>query len=218
MSDNQGNWRSVGLSGVVGIHAALLHTGQVLFYARPEFLSSQIKIDNGLPNNNHKTTLSTIIDLSNLGKEPHIVPVQENPFCSGLTFLSDGCLFVAGGDKKYDPKFENVPPSTSFEGRYSLRTFTPGVPNTANHGQWQEVGTMSDARWYPTCTLLPDGRVFIISGYLDDMVAENNQNPTCEIYPPLPNGPQYLSPLVDAWPHDAYPFVFVLPYGSVFLL
>ena len=234
MSSNLGKWnKDIGRSGVVGTHAALLHTGQILFYSRPESPSHKYNtLDNGFPEDSKlptcivgegdkctpDLTLSSIINLSEPDAfKPLVVQVEHNPFCSGLTFLQDGSLFVAGGDKKHYPSYNGVPENTKFDGRRSLRTFTPGTAHTEDHGLWKEIGEMSSSRWYPTCALLSDGRVLIISGYLDDMEAYNQQNPTCEIYPPIPNGLQYMPALVDAWPYDSYPFVFVLPYGSVFL-
>jgi hypothetical protein len=65
--------------------------------------------------------------------------------------------------------------------------------------------------------MLPDGRVFIISGSIDDQDMHANLNPTCELIPPLPGGPQLLPFLIEAWPYHSYPFVFVLPTGELFV-
>jgi hypothetical protein len=221
----------VGRSGVVGIQAALLHTGQVIFFARPEDPSHKLNdLVNGLPDDwdmpqsqpkskekcPKDEVLSTLLELTADGTfKARPLQVRQNPFCAGLTLLADGRLFVAGGDKRHCPRNERTPPETDEDGRYSLRVFDPAGKT------WQAIGEMSDARWYPTCTLLPDGRVFIVSGYLDDMEVYNNQNPTCEIYSPDESkkvAPQYLPLLVETWPYDSYPFVFVLPSGSLFLL
>lgn len=222
-----GAWQVVGRSGVVGMHAALLHTGQVLFFARPEEPSHRLNtLDNGLPGDHVRpedapdVTLSTVFDISGPNAyRPTAVQVEHNPFCSGHTFLADGRLLVAGGDKKgnlgNDPHddYGRAPVGTK-SGTNRLRVFTP---SDTGPGEWKDIGKLSDSRWYPTCTLLPDGGVFIVSGSIDDQYQYNNQNPTCENIPPLPNGSQYLHLLVEAWPYHSYPFVFVLPSGSLFL-
>jgi Domain of unknown function (DUF1929)/Glyoxal oxidase N-terminus/Concanavalin A-like lectin/glucanases superfamily len=220
------SWETVGRSGVVATAAALLHTGQLIFFARPEDPPHAYgTLDNGLPGDASRSptcremTLSTVVNIA--GAEdlytPIPTPVTYNPFCAGLTHLADGRLLVAGGDKKDDRQDYPMTPEGTRDGRRALRVFVPHLPGSYGPGEWRDIGRISDSRWYPTCTLLPDGRVFIASGYLDDMVVFNNQNPTSEIIPPVPGGRQYLPPLVEAWPYDAYPFVFTLPSGSVFL-
>lgn len=227
MSAAKGKWDIVGYSGVVGVHAALLHTGQVLFYARGEDPSHKHNnLDNGLPGDAERTvadrdTLSTIVNI--FGQEaykPVKISIIHNPFCSGLSFLADGRLLLAGGDKKHYPREypsenedDRVPINTK-DGRNSLQVLNP---SPADSGNFQTIGRISSSRWYPTCTTLQDGRVFIISGYLDDMEPYNNQNPTCEMIPPLSDSPQYVPPLVEAWPYDGYPFVYLLPSGKLFL-
>lgn len=218
-----GRWDVLGLSGVVGMKAALLHTNCVLFFARPEQEEPHERIntnDNGLPgagiaDGTTTRPLSTIFPLSGpAAYKPQIVQIEYNPFCSGLTFLEDGRLLVAGGDRKdnvsADQSFPNVPPNTKY-GLNSLRTFTA---DEVGRGSWSSIGNISDNRWYPTCTTLPDGRVFIISGSINDQQPHNNQNPTFELIPPLPSGPSYHQFLSDAWPYHSYPFVCPLPDGE----
>lgn len=231
---NVGEWATVGLSGVVGTHAALLHTGEVIFFTRPEDPShnwsreSQNPNPNGLssddlqPHRGPDVTLSTIVSTSGADAfKPRALPLSHNPFCAGLTILSDGALLVAGGDKK-DETYAGAPTGTTY-GLHSLRLFTR--QGSSNADEWKDIGDISDSRWYPTCALLPDGRVFIISGSLDDEYAYNNQNPTCETVAvaSLPSASavgskaQYLPLLVEAWPYHSYPFVYVLPSGKLFL-
>ncbi len=215
---NKGTWKEVGKSGVVGTHAALLHTNQVLFFTRPEEVSHKWNtLDNGLVGdgerqpNDRDVTLSTVVDIyGSSAFEPIAAQVTHNPFCAGHTFLPDGSLLVAGGDKK-DTNHHGAPLNTVY-GLNSLRIFNP------TSGEWKYIGDMSDSRWYPTCTLLADGTVFIISGNLDDMATYNDQNPTCETIPPSsPGEAQFLHFLVEAYPYHSYPFIFVLPSGELFV-
>src|SRR5207249_5679985 len=102
--------------------------------------------------------------------------------------------------------YDRAPVGTRL-GTDRLRVFVPAQDDRP----WQDIGIISDARWYPTCTLLPDGSVFVVAGTIDDCGANNNQNPTYETLPPSSRGPQYLHLLTEAWPFQSYPFTCVLP-------
>lgn len=69
-------------------------------------------------------------------------------FCAGHAALADGSILVSGGG----------------QGGQGIRETTifrlSGTPN----GPWEPVADMNFARWYPTCTTLPDGRILAISG------------------------------------------------------
>ena len=69
---------------------------------------------------------------------------------------------------------------------------------------------MAFARWYPTTTVLGDGRVLVVSGSLDCMTCEVD---TPEIYNPATNTWQQLSNARLAL--DLYPHMFVLPDGRI---
>src|SRR5439155_3172110 len=177
VNGKNGKWNIVGRSGVLGIHAALLHTGKVLFFCRPEDPSHNLTnsglapIDNGLPGDNLRTgnepdvALSAIFEITGPNKyTATAIPIVYNPFCAGHTFLGDGRLLVAGGDKKYNlpglsNPYDRAPVGTRL-GTDRLRVFVPAQDDRP----WQDIGIISDARWYPTCTLLPDGSVFVVAG------------------------------------------------------
>ena len=79
-------WGPGGYDGVV--HAALLHTGQVLFITADETT---------LLWNPNDTTPATFEDPVN---QPHLTPDAASGYsvlCSGHSFLSDGQLLVVGG-------------------------------------------------------------------------------------------------------------------------
>jgi hypothetical protein len=117
---------------------------------------------------------------------------SPNLFCSGHCVLPEGRVFVAGGHVN---GYVGIPDLNFFDA--TLMQWTPGPP-------------MAFARWYPTTTVLPDGRVLVTSGTLDCM--------TCivdvpEIYNPTTNSWQQLSSARLAL--DLYPHVYVLPDGRV---
>jgi Kelch motif len=121
-------------SQVLAVHAALLHTGKVLFFA-------------GSGNDELYTTglRSVVWDYENGAFRQPFTPVDF--FCAGQAFLPDGRLFVAGGTKDY-----------GFTGLPDAFLFDPVLE------QWIRVQDMADGRWYPTLVTLGDGRVLAVSG------------------------------------------------------
>jgi hypothetical protein len=122
------------------------------------------------------------------------VPVSSDVFCSGHTLLPDGRNIVIGG--QVDP--------CCFVGIRDTNLFNPTSQT------WARVANMAYARWYPTATTLPDGRVLATSGYI--RVGQ------------LANIPEVYDPAANTWTqlkgasrqNPMYSFMFVLPDGNVF--
>lgn len=157
---------------------------------------------------------SRLFDLQASLAETEIDPTPEL-FCSGHAFLPDGRLLVAGGH------------GNNLRG---VHTLDPQFP------QWKDEGTMSDARWYPTCTTLPDGRILVISGSGGNggPVQGNGGggggyvNNSLQYFSAATgltrNGVEDIETLPSPWSRyfpsgfntiDLYPFVFVLPDGRL---
>ena len=123
-----------GYSGIV--HAAMCHTGKVLFVTADE---TTLLWD---PNN---TAASTFENPMN---QPHLMPNGYSQLCGHHVFLSSGKLLSVGGGG-YGPNslaragYVFDPPS---------RTWT----RTAND--------MSESKWYPTAVALGDERVLVTCG------------------------------------------------------
>ena len=79
------------------------------------------------------------------------VPYNDtaNLFCAGHTPLADGRILVVGGH------------IDAYVGLKNATIFDPAT-NT-----WADVKPMANARWYPTLTRLPDGRMLVVSGSSD---------------------------------------------------
>jgi hypothetical protein len=130
-----------GYDGV--IHAALLHTGKVLFITADE---TTLLWD---PEN---TTASTFEDPVN---QPHTMPGGYSQLCGHHVFLSDGKLLSVGGGG-YGPN-----PLASWG--YKFDPVSKTWSRTSN--------SMSESKWYPTAVALGDSRVLVscgnTSGHMD---------------------------------------------------
>ncbi len=116
-------------------------------------------------------------------------------FCNGMVVLPDGRAFVNGGTVKQEPAFTGSTQSAFFDP--ATNTFT-NVPQNMAHG-----------RWYPTVTVLGDGRVMAFSGTDEN----DNTNTTVEFYTV---GSGWSVPYSAGWTPPLYPRMTLLPSGKVF--
>ena len=134
----KGAWRILDFdSQILAVHAALLHTGDVLFFAGSgadpdDHEANRFRTRVWHYPSRRFTSPRTPIDL----------------FCAGQTFLAGGRLLAAGGTAQYGP----------FRGIRDALVFDP------EDRRWIRVRRMIHPRWYPTLTTLGDGRVLSVSG------------------------------------------------------
>ena len=76
-------------------------------------------------------------------------------FCSGHSFLADGTLFVAGGH------------ISNFVGLSRASTYNPFT------NAWSNLPNMNAGRWYPTTTVLANGDILVVSGFIDPTIGLN---------------------------------------------
>ena len=165
-----GSWSALQDWPEVAVHAALLPTGRVMLYGYSD--------DPQLWDPSTSSVTAT-------------TKVGYNPFCSGLTLLANGGLFLAGGHIS-----NNV-------GLNDVSIYDP-VTST-----WSRQPDMNAGRWYPTTTMLADGSVLVVSGDVDNTVGVN----------PLPQvwTDGHWRDLTDALIQmDLYPRMFLGPDGRVF--
>jgi hypothetical protein len=178
------------------IHAALLHNGKILVVAGsgncvpgqpgcpspagPPFGPSQTPQAGALVLDPGTGTMSGLT-------------IQWDMFCNSMTQLADGRVLIDGGTLTY--QFLGSPKSSIFDP--ATNTFTD-QPNMAN------------GRWYPTVTLLSDGRVMTFSG-LDDLTGATNT--TVEFFTV---GSGWSQEYVAPWTPPLYPRMHLLPNGNVF--
>jgi len=124
-------------SKVLAVHAALMHSGRVLFFAGS---------GNNVPRFNAHDVRSVVWDYQAGTFHTPVTPFDV--FCAGQTVLPDGKVLVAGGTQQYDP----------FIGLHSSWLFDPSLE------EWIRVGDMAFGRWYPSLVTLGDGRAIAVSG------------------------------------------------------
>ncbi|KAI1610665.1 glyoxal oxidase N-terminus-domain-containing protein [Exophiala viscosa] len=199
-------FKVVGSSGVPAMHAAVLPpTGKVVFLDKVEDYSEL-----RLPN--QRWAYSSIYD-----PETHeLIPllVATNPFCCGGSFLPDGRLLAVGGNNPLlwlDPTVE--------DGLDGIRY----ISSENGSYEWKEPGNkLASKRWYASAQTMSDGSVFVAAGIVNGMTQNNfsNNNPTYEILDG--NGTTQgqnipMDILVENMPYFTYPFLHLLPDGSLFI-
>ncbi|KAJ1534318.1 hypothetical protein HK096_004023, partial [Nowakowskiella sp. JEL0078] len=143
----------------------------------------------------------------------------NNPFCGGHAQMSDGNIFMSGGDKEYynDP-VSSLP--LLIDGTNINRIYSPLDSVSVNTNPWTTTSTaMAVGRWYPSVTTLDDGSQIIVGGVssalnLDNWAAGNKTlNPTYEFYPQRGFAVN-LPILTQTDPWNLYPFVQQLPISG----
>ncbi|KAK1093034.1 hypothetical protein LTR48_003165 [Friedmanniomyces endolithicus] len=201
-NSNPGSFRTVGQSGVPAMHAALLPNGRVVFLD---------KLSNG------QYAYSAEYDPESNTYTP--LAYKTNAFCSGGSFLSNGTVLNVGGNAPLTWLDDTV--GNGFQGiRYLTRSSSDASQDGEN---WNEPGNqLNTARWYPTLQTMPDGSIFVASGSLNGLnptVLANN-NPTYEILSAegVTLGQSItMQLLVKAQPYYMYPFIHLLPDGTLFV-
>ena len=130
------------------IHAALLHTGKVLWFSgHAEFM--------------HYAEVSFVFDPNALTLTRVPFPTGMDLFCCHFAQLEDGRLLVVGGS---DPDFN----THGSRGARNIVLFDPMPSPGFPAGRWKDTNQkLLQGRWYPTLVTLGDGRVLVFSGRLE---------------------------------------------------
>lgn len=205
-----GSFKIVGDSGVPAMHAALMPNGRVVFLDKVENYT-RLKLADGYfaYSSEYDPATNEVVPLS----------YNTNAFCAGGAFLANGTLLAVGGNGNLiwlDP--------TVTDGWRGIRYLTRSASdNSSNGANWVEPGNQLDtARWYPSVQILPDGTIFVASGSLNglDPAQHANNNPTYEILDQngITQGQSIpMEILVKSQPYYMYPFIHLLPDGSLFI-
>jgi Domain of unknown function (DUF1929) len=161
-ANTKGLWRLFPYrSEVLPVHAALLHTGRLLFFAGSGNNAARF----GSPDfgNEGKSIFTSVVwdptknvlDDKTFDHPPTLRRADGTVidfFCCGHAFLPDGRILVAGGSLKYPPD--------GFAGNREALIFDPVTTN------WKSIQPMANGRWYPTVVTLADGSTLVFAGII----------------------------------------------------
>ncbi len=176
----QGTWQTLSNSMPINpVHTTLLSNGKIL-------------VVSGSGNYPQQTTF--FVGVWDPSTNTMVTQTQSwDQFCNGMVVLPDGRPFIAGGNLQYDP----------FHGWNRTTVYDPVT------GKFTDMEDMAHGRWYPTDTILGDGRLMTFSG-LDEL---GNTNSQVEIYKV---GVGWAAPSTAPWTPPLYPRMHLLPNGKVF--
>lgn len=157
----QGSWNMGASATTTPIHAALLHTGKILYLA-----------GSGWDYNRQAPPYQARVLNVGTGAEK-ILTQSEDLFCAGQTTLANGTILLAGGTLLYDTNPNNC--NGRWHGLKAAYEFNPSTES------FTKVQNNLHGRWYPTLVTLPDGRVWCYNGY--DEYGVNNR--LVEVYNPV---------------------------------
>ena len=173
-----GRWSPPFPIPVMGIHAAMLPTGKVMWFSYPK---NPAPLHGGQGVNDPNTAQAWLWDPSTgitkrvdppLWRDPGDGQLKPaNIWCAGQTFTADGRLVVFGGNMRFSEG------SVDYKGLNKIYTFNPF------NETWTEQPDMRHGRWYPTGVRTADGRIAIING-LDESGAGFKRNADVELFTP----------------------------------
>lgn len=115
---------------------------------------------------------SGLLDVSDFSTD--LIATNWDMFCNNMTQLSDGRVLIQGGNAAYGQL-------TPVNGGGNLVTPFKGLPNTSifdpSSSAFSDFLPTQHGRWYPTTSLIGDGRVVTMDG-LDENGAPNNTSET----------------------------------------
>jgi Domain of unknown function (DUF1929)/Ricin-type beta-trefoil lectin domain-like len=140
-----GKWEGPYRWPVVAIHSSLLSNGKVLSYDSVGDGATESFTDHSFTRAALWDPISNSHTFGNIG-------LGYNLFCSGLAKLSNGQLFIAGGNK-----------NQALQGINRLTNYDP-FSTLPFVNQFSNVGSMMGERWYPSITPLANGEMLISGG------------------------------------------------------
>jgi len=129
-----GQWSAPVEIGIMGMHATLLHTGQVLLYEHTGDLGSEARLLDPSTNEAVDVTVQDLLDIH----------------CSANTVTPDGRVLIVGG--------------TEYGNRASHNGVTTAMLFDPETWTWAATGPLNDPRWYPTAVQLGNGRTLVAAG------------------------------------------------------
>jgi hypothetical protein len=176
---HQGQWTTLPYPMPINpVHIALMNNGKVLIVSGSGNVAAETNFRAAVWDPQAQTIVTQ--------------PVKWDMFCNGMVVLPDGRVLVNGGNLQYDP----------FHGQLRNAAYDPAT------GLFTDLQNMAHGRWYPTVTMLGDGRVMTFSGLNET----GGTNTSVELYT-VGSGwsPEYAA----GWTPPLYPRMHLLPDGTV---
>lgn len=202
----QGSWELLSENaGIASMHAAVTRFGTVVMLDRTNIGASKINLPGGRCRDQpteltlkHDCSAHSIIFTPGADNPVRPLFVQTDTWCSSGQFIGDGSLVQTGGD---------------FEGIMKIRHFEPCPVD--GMCDWVESAkeALKNGRWYASNQLLPDGFTQIIVGGRNVFTYEFIPNPSASTPTYLP----FLQQTSDPQGDNLYPFLHLLPDGSLFI-
>jgi Domain of unknown function (DUF1929) len=195
-STSLGAWSGVLPLPVPPIHAGLLSSGKILFWAYDEDSST----------NTNKRTQTFLWDPIANDTPLRIDNPNSKLFCSGHSFLPDGRLLTIGG------LIRPTPPGTPQLGTKDTNLFNP------SSSTWSKAADMNIARYYPSSVPLANGDVLAIAGSNDTNGANIDTPEVWQTNSGLPETDPGKYRLLSngKFSQGWYPMAFQAPNGKVF--
>ncbi len=189
----QGQWSTLPYAMPINpIHVILMHNGKILVVTGSgNCPASQSGCPSGPPYGPSNGAGALVLDPNS--QTISQMSVSWDMFCENMVALADGRVLINGGTLAYDP----------FKGIQNTSIFDP------SNNTFTDVQKMAHGRWYPTSTLLSDGRVMTFSGDNDTTGATNQ---AVEIYTV---GSGWSQEYQASWTPPLYPRMHLLPNGKV---
>jgi hypothetical protein len=145
---------------------------------------------------------------------------RANIFCAGASLMSDGRVLITGGFLDFDETRPNYVNSRGLNHVWTFDPWTKGWTRHENLGGGTDRFSIRGGRWYPSQTLMPDGRTLIVGGLTEE---GNRSNTSIEIFDPRKPAGDELDTLRITTPmtsilSGSYPHMFWTPGGRVLVL
>ncbi|ERN10752.1 aldehyde oxidase GLOX [Amborella trichopoda] len=202
LASGGGEWKLMKRSiGISAMHMALLPNDRVIIFDRTDFGPSNVSLPKGRCRKDpHDQALQTdcwahSVELDLVTHAVRSLTLQTDTWCSSGALAPDGHLIQTGGFN---------------DGERVVRTFSP-----CSDCDWAETPDgLAVRRWYASNQILPDGRIIVVGGRKEfsyEFVPKTDPSEQCTY--PL----DFLSETRDECENNLYPFVHLLPDGTLFL-